>query len=135
MFSSPEALFPFGFGLSYTDFTFSNLKLNNTEFSNSDTLRLEVDVENIGAVKGKEVIQVYLNDLISSVTTPIKELKGFRKIELNSGEKKTVVLEIPVNSLSLINADMKELVETGEFEVMVGNSSEHILLRERILVN
>jgi beta-glucosidase len=135
VFSSPEALFPFGFGLSYTDFAFSHLKLNNTEFSSSDTLRLEVDVENIGALKGKEVIQVYINDLISSVTTPIKELRGFRKIELDSGEMKTVSIEIPVNTLSLINADMQELVEAGEFEVMVGNSSENILLRETILVN
>jgi beta-glucosidase len=135
VFSSPEALFSFGFGLSYTDFAFSNLKISKTTFSSSDTLRLEVDVENIGAVKGKEVIQVYLNDLISSVTTPIKELKGFRKIELDIGEKKTVKIEIPVNSLSLINADMQELVEAGEFEVMVGNSSEHILLRKKIHVN
>ena len=135
VFSSPGNLFPFGFGLSYTNFTFSNLRLNKSEFSISDTLRLEVDVENSGALKGKEVIQVYLNDLISSVTTPIKELKGFRKIELDSGEKKTVEIEIAVNSLSLINADMQQLVETGEFEVMVGNSSEHILLRQKILVN
>ncbi len=135
VFSSPKAVFPFGFGLSYTDFAFSNLKLNTSEFSSSDTLRLFVDVENTGAVKGKEVIQVYVNDLISSVTTPIIELKGFRKIELDRGEKKTVEIEIPINSLSLINADMQELVEAGEFEVMVGNSSEHILLREKILVN
>ena len=121
--------------MSYTDFAFSNLKLGNTRLSSSDTLRLEVDVENIGAVKGKEVIQVYLNDLISSVTTPIKELKGFQKIELDRGEKKTVEIKIPVNSLSLIDTDMQEIVEAGEFEVMVGNSSEHILLREKILVN
>ena len=134
VFSSPGALFPFGFGLSYTDFAFSNLKLSNTEFSSSDTLRLEVDVENTGAVKGKEVIQVYINDLISSITTPIMELKGFRKIELDRGEKRTVEIEIPVNSLSLINADMQELVEAGEFEVMVGNSSENARLREKILV-
>ena len=135
VFSSPGALFPFGFGMSYTEFTFSNLKLCNKEFSSTDTLRIEVDVENIGAVKGKEVIQVYFNDLISSVTTPVKELKGFRKIALDSGEKKTVAIEIPVKTLSLINADMQELVESGEFELMVGNSSEHIILREKILVN
>ena len=73
--------------------------------------------------------------LCYSVTTPIMELKGFRKIELDRGEKKTVEIKIPVNSLSLIDADMQEIVEAGEFEVMVGNSSEHILLRKKILVN
>ena len=135
VFSSPEALFPFGFGLSYTEFDFSNLELNSAEFSSADVLRLQVDVENVGAVKGKEVIQVYVNDLISSVTTPIMELKGFRKIDLDKGEKKTVEIEIPVSSLWLINKDMKRIVEAGDFEVMVGNSSNQIFLRKKIRVN
>lgn len=134
VFSSPEALFPFGFGLSYTEFSLSKLEFNKTEFSKSDTLVLEVDIENSGEVAGKEVVQVYVNDLISSVTTPVKELKGFQKPELREGEKRSLKFQIPVSSLSLINAEMQETVEVGEFEIMVGTSSEHILLQRTIRV-
>lgn len=134
VFSSPKPLFPFGFGLSYTKFALSNMHLNKTELSVSDTLRVELDVQNIGNLIGKEVVQVYANDLVSSVTTPVMELKGFKKIELEAGERKKVIVEIPVSSLSLISTEMIELVEPGEFEIMVGNSSENILLRQRIQV-
>jgi beta-glucosidase len=134
VFSSPEALFPFGFGLSYTEFKLSRLEINKTEFFKSDTLVLEVDIENTGDVKGKEVVQVYVNDLISSVTTPIKELKDFQKVELKQGEKKTLKFEVPVSSLSLINSEMQRTVEAGEFEIMVGNSSEQIRLQRTIMV-
>lgn len=134
VFSTPAALYPFGYGLSYTDFTLSNLKLNGKEFSTSDTLNIEVDIENTGKFPGKEVVQVYVNDLVSIVTTPVKELKGFEKVELKSGEKKTIKIDIPVLSLSLIDTKLKRVVEPGEFEIMVGNSSEQISFRKKMLV-
>ena len=134
VFSTPKPLYPFGYGLSYTDFSLENVKMYKTEFTSSDTLRLEVDLENTGELLGKEVVQVYVNDLVSSVTTPIKELKGFKKVELKGGEKSTVKINIPIESLSLINTEMQKEVEPGEFEVMVGTSSENIIIKRKILV-
>jgi beta-glucosidase len=134
VFSTPEPLFAFGYGLSYTDFTLSNISLEMEKLSLSDTLRIEFDLENIGKVKGKEVVQVYVRDLVSSVTTPVKELKGYKKIELGAGEKRRVGIEIPVSSLTLINREMIELVEPGEFEIMIGNSSDNISYQSRIEV-
>jgi len=134
VFSSPKPLFPFGFGLSYTEFQLSTLKLNKTEFAKSDTVVLEIDVKNTGEVSGKEVVQVYVNDLISSVTTPIMELKEFRKVKLEAGEKRTLTFKIPVSSLSLIDINMQETVEAGEFEIMLGTSSEDIILQRKIRV-
>lgn len=135
VFSSPRPLFPFGFGLSYTKFSINELSLNKTVFSVSDTLHVEVDVKNTGDMKGKEVIQLYVNDLVSSVTTPVLELKGFQKIELDPGEKRRIQISVPISTLTLIDEDMKELVEAGEFEIMVGKSSANIVFSEKIHVN
>ena len=134
VFSTPAPLFPFGFGLSYTNFELSNLVVHKSELAISDTLHLELTLENSGDVLGKEVVQVYVNDIVSSVTTPVKKLVGFDKVELNKGEKRTVKFDIPVSRFSLINSEMKEVVEPGEFEIMIGNSSEHISLREKVWV-
>ena len=130
-----EPLFSFGYGLSYTSFAYSNLRLSVEELAEGETLRVEVDVENTGKRKGTEVVQLYVNDVYSSVTTPVKELKGFRRVELKPGEKKTVPLEVPYECLALVNRELETVVEPGEFEVMVGGSSrDQDLLKDKFKV-
>ena len=99
-----------------------------TELIPGQPLRAEIDVENVGAVAGHEVVQLYVNDLYSSVTTPIKELKAFARIHLNPGEMKTVMLEVPYDRLALVNQSLESVVEPGEYEVMVGESSRDEIL-------
>jgi beta-glucosidase len=118
-----EPLFSFGYGLSYTSFAYSNLRLSVEELAEGETLRVEVDVENTGKREGTEVVQLYVNDVYSSVTTPVKELKGFRRVDLRPGEKKTVPLKVPYERLALVNRELETVVEPGEFEIMVGGSS------------
>ncbi len=134
VFSSPQPLFPFGFGLSYTHFEYSNLLIENTELSPTDTLMLTVKIKNLGHLSGKEVVQVYINDLISSVTTPVKVLKGFEKVEVEAGETELVDFAIPISELGLWDKDMKYVLEPGAFEIMVGSSSEEIHTKEIITV-
>ena len=116
-------LWPFGFGLSYTTFAFSALTLSADEITVGDGIRVEVTVENTGPVAGTEVVQVYVNDVVSSVTTPVKQLKAFARVDLAPGEKKTVALELPPEAFLLINADCERVIEPGEFEIMAGPSS------------
>ncbi|WIF95786.1 glycoside hydrolase family 3 N-terminal domain-containing protein [Caminicella sporogenes] len=120
---SAEPLFPFGFGLSYTNYEYSNLQVSSTNLKPTDKLTVSVDVHNTGKYDGTEIVQLYINDIYSSVTTPIKELKGFKRINLKAGEKKRVSITIPVSSLTLINSECKSIVEPGEFEIMIGSSS------------
>jgi beta-glucosidase len=120
-----EPLFSFGYGLSYTTFAYANLRLSTKELSAGETLRVEVDVENMGDWEGTEIVQLYVNDIYSSVTTPIKELKGFRRVTLKPGEKKTVQIELPYERLALVSQNLETVVESGEFEVMVGGSSRY----------
>jgi len=134
VFSSPDPLFPFGFGLSYTSFKISNLKINNTELKSNERLKLTVKVKNTGIVEGKEVIQVYFNDKISSVATPVKVLKGFKKVKLMPSESKTVEFEIPCSELGIWDKNMNYVVEPGEFEIMVGSSSKDIYLSKSIKI-
>ncbi|TYQ15129.1 UNVERIFIED_CONTAM: beta-glucosidase [Acetivibrio alkalicellulosi] len=119
-----EPLFHFGYGISYTSYEYSNLKLASYELDTDDELLLTIDVKNTGTVKGTEIVQVYINDIYSCVTTPIKELKGFARVELNGGETKNVQIKIPISSLALIDSNLNSFVEPGEFEVMVGGSSK-----------
>jgi len=119
-----EPLWPFGFGLSYTTYRYSKLQVSKHQLHKSDVLTVSVDVENTGARDGAEIVQLYINDLYSSVVTPIKELRGFLRIHLKPGEKKHVNIELPISNLSLINAEGKEVVESGDFEIMVGSSSK-----------
>ncbi len=117
-------LFPFGFGLSYTGFEYSDMQLDKTELSEGEELTVSVTVKNTGKRAGTEIVQAYVNDVYSSVTTPVKELKGFARIELKPGQSETVSITIPFKSLSLVNADLQRVVEPGEFEIMVGPSSK-----------
>jgi len=118
-----EPLYAFGYGLSYTTFAYSKLKVLTEALAAGEPLRVEVDVENSGGRAGTEIVQLYVNDVYSSVTTPLKELKAFQRVDLAPGEKKTVRMEVPYERLALVNQDMETVVEPGEFEVMVGGSS------------
>lgn len=133
LFDDAKPLYPFGFGLSYTNFEFSNLSLENAKISVDGSTSVSVDVTNIGTVEGSEVVQMYIRDCFSSVTRPVKELKGFKKVWLKAGETKTV--EIPINkkSLAFFDTRMNFVVEPGEFEIMIGNSSRDEDLKKVIL--
>ncbi len=134
VFSSPDPLYPFGYGLSYTQFEYSSLKIDKKELSAGDTIHLSVNVKNTGKVAGKEVVQIYINDKVSSVTTPVKALKSFAKEEIKPGEEKTIKFCIPCHELGLWNKDMKYVIEPGEFEIMAGASSEDIKLRDVVVI-
>ncbi|MGE5633172.1 MAG: glycoside hydrolase family 3 N-terminal domain-containing protein [Caulobacteraceae bacterium] len=118
-----EPLFPFGFGLSYSSCKYSNLRVSSTKLSENDELHVYVDVENTGKYEGTEIVQLYVNDVYSSVTTPVKELKGFTRITLKPGEKGTAEIRLPLSSLALVDKDCKTVVEPGEFKIMAGGSS------------
>jgi len=121
-------LFPFGHGLSYTEFEYSNLQISPERTGLTGTVEISLDVTNVGDVKGDEVVQLYLRDVVASVTRPVKELKGFNRITLEPGEKKTVKFIVTSEKLSFLNRDMKRVVEPGIFSVMVGKSSEDVRL-------
>ncbi len=136
VFDSTAPLFAFGYGLSYTTFSFENLRLERNDIAPGDSTRVSVDVTNTGTRAGDEVVQLYIRDVISSVTRPVKELKGFQRITLKPGEQKTVTFEITADSLAFYDIDMKWTVEPGEFKLMVGSSSrdedqQAIVLRVR----
>lgn len=123
LFDDITPLYPFGFGLSYTTFRFSNLRLENPSIQKNEKTKVLIDVTNTGNRAGFEVVQMYIRDLFSTVTRPVKELKGFKKIWLEPHESKTVVLDILPEHLAFTNIEMEYVVEPGDFEIMVGNSS------------
>ena len=133
LFDDVSPLYPFGFGLSYTTFSFANLRLEKKRIGPRDSTRALVEVTNTGRRRGDEVVQMYIHDCFSSVARPVKELKGFQRISLEPGETRTVALEITPERLSFYNVDMKFLVEPGEFEIMIGNSSRDADLQKVIL--
>lgn len=121
-------LYPFGFGLSYTSFEYSNLQVSPESHGPFGTFTIDLDVKNVGAVAGSEVVQLYIRDKISSVVRPVKELKGFAKIRLEAGESKTVYFQLGPGELRMLDRNMSWTVESGEFEILVGSSSEDIRL-------
>lgn len=128
-------LFPFGYGLSYTTFEYSDLAVNKKQLSDQETLTVTVKVRNTGSVKGKEVIQLYVRDVQSSVMRPDKELKGFDKVELAPGEQKTVTFTLDKRSFAYYDTDIQDwVVESGAFEILMGQSSQHIILTETVTV-
>jgi beta-glucosidase len=122
-------LYDFGFGLSYTSFEYSNLKLNSNKFSKNENIFLSVDIKNTGEIEGKEVIQVYSKDHYASLTPDIKRLRAFKKIELKPGEIKNVKFEIKVQDLGFINYQNKHVVETGTFDLMVGSLKSELIIQ------
>ncbi|HLP16741.1 MAG TPA: fibronectin type III-like domain-contianing protein, partial [Bacteroidota bacterium] len=117
-------LYPFGFGLSYTKFQFSNLRLEQCTIAKTGSTRVLVDVKNVGSRQGTEVVQMYIRDCFSSVTRPVKELRGFKKITLDAGESQTVALTITPDELAFTTIDWTYAVEPGAFDIMVGSSSQ-----------
>ena len=133
LFADVSPLFAFGFGLSYTNFGIKNVRLKKKKIGLKDSTQVLVDVKNTGKRAGTETVQLYIRDCVSSVTRPVKELKGFQKISLQPGETKTVSLVITPDSLAFYDVKMKCVVEPGEFEIMVGNSSRDGDLQKVIL--
>ncbi|MEN6454178.1 MAG: glycoside hydrolase family 3 N-terminal domain-containing protein [Prolixibacteraceae bacterium] len=134
VFSSPASLWSFGYGLSYTTFDYVNAVVDKREVSAGDTVSIDVTVKNTGNRDGQEVVQLYVRDVVSSVVTPVKQLKAFSKVHLKAGEAKTAHLSVPVDELALYNKEMKRVVEPGEFELQIGASSDHIKIVKKINV-
>jgi beta-glucosidase len=119
-----EPLFPFGYGLSYTTFNYGKISLSSPKMSREGSIKVSVQVTNSGNFDGKEVVQLYIRDLVGSITRPVKELKGFQKIALKKGETKTVTFTLSVNDLKFYNSDLKYVAENGKFEVFIGTNSD-----------
>ncbi|PZX94633.1 beta-glucosidase BglX [Flavobacterium aquariorum] len=118
-----EPLFPFGYGLSYTNFDYSNLKISSDKMNSNGKVNVGIEVANTGNYDGKETVQMYIRDVVGSVTRPVRELKGFQKIALKKGEKQTVTFEISAEDLKFYNSDLQFVAEPGQFEVFVGGNS------------
>ena len=118
--------YPFGYGLSYTQFEISDPIPSKKEYKKGETVEGRVTVKNTGKCEGKETVQLYIRDLVSSVTRPVKELRGFEQVTLKPGEEKEVVFQLHEKELGFYNGNLEYVVEPGEFELMVGNSSDHL---------
>jgi beta-glucosidase len=119
-------LFPFGFGLSYTSFSYSDLSIDKKEMKASEKIAASVTVTNNGNYDGEEVVQLYIRDIVGSITRPLKELKGFQKVFLKKGESKKITFTIGIDDLKFYNYDLKWVAEPGEFEVMIGTNSDQV---------
>jgi beta-glucosidase len=123
---SNEPVYPFGYGLSYTTFEYGDISLNKAEVTMQDTVAVTVKVRNAGNREGSEVVQLYIRDLVGSVTRPVKELKGFRKIKLKAGEAQDVTFKLTAKDLSFYNSELKFVAEPGAFQVFVGGNSRDV---------
>ncbi len=123
LFDEADALFGFGYGLSYTTFEIANVRVEQAEINPDQSTRVLADVTNTGTRAGDEVVQLYVRDLVSTVTRPVKELKGFRRLSLKPGERTTVAFDVTPDRLAMYDIDMQYRVEPGEFRLMVGSSS------------
>ncbi|UOE47505.1 glycoside hydrolase family 3 C-terminal domain-containing protein [Mucilaginibacter sp. SMC90] len=132
VFSSPDPLFAFGFGLSYTTFDYSNLKVSKMTFSKNEQVTVSVDVKNTGKVAGKEVVQLYLGNKVNSVSTPVVALKRFNKIAIVPGETKTVSFTINARDIAIWNRKMKLVTEPGTFDVMIAKAANDVVLKKQL---
>lgn len=124
---SNDPVYPFGFGLSYTHFSYSNLTLSSATLKGAQTLKATVTVTNDGPAAGKETVQLYIRDLVGSITRPVKELKGFQKITLNAGESRNITFDITPEDLRFYNNELKYDWESGDFTIMIGGNSRDVL--------
>ncbi len=127
-----KPLYPFGYGLSYTHFEYSNLVVQEDASTDSEEIEIKFSVKNTGTYDGEEIVQLYVNDPVASVTRPVKELKGFEKVFLKQGEQKTLRFLLPVELLAFFNDNMNLIVEPGQYIIMIGQSSENIVLEQVI---
>jgi beta-glucosidase len=134
IFDTPEPLWNFGHGLSYTNFKYLNCTLADSVFDEKGIIKVEVEVENTGTRDGKEVVQLYVRDKVSSVATPIQQLKAFKKELIKAGKRAKITLEVPVSELGLYNDRMKYVVEPGEFDIQIGTASDNIYFHKTITV-
>jgi len=135
MYLKGEPLYPFGYGLSYTTFNYSNLKTSTETLNKDGTVTVSVDLQNSGKIPGEEVVQLYVKHLQSKVERPVKELRGFRRIALQPGETKTVTLSLPAKSLAYWDTSKQAfIVEPDRIEISVGGSSADEKLRTRLTV-
>jgi beta-glucosidase len=133
LFADVSPLYAFGYGLSYTTFQLNDVRLARETIARSESTHVTATLTNTGPRAGTEVVQMYLRDRVSSVTRPVKELKGFAKVALGPGESASVALEITPDSLAFYDIEMNNVVEPGEFEIMVGTSSRSADLQTVIL--
>lgn len=134
VFSSPAPLWAFGYGLSYTDFKYKKAYTDKKHYQLYDTISVVTQIENVGNCRGKEVVQAYVHDVVSTVMTPVKQLKGFAKVELGIGESKDVLIQIPVKELYQTDDSGNRFLEEGEFEIQIGTSSDRISFKLPIYV-
>ena len=121
-----DPLFPFGYGLSFTTFTYGDLKLSSNLLKDNENLTVSVDHTNAGTADGAEVVQLYIRDLVGSVTRPVKELKGFQKIFLRAGETRTITFTVTPEELKFYNSELVFDWEPGEFDILVGSNSSEV---------
>ncbi|HPB02962.1 MAG TPA: fibronectin type III-like domain-contianing protein, partial [Bacteroidales bacterium] len=124
-----KPMFPFGFGLSYTTFEYSDLKFSKVKIMASEKCVVSCTIKNTGHYSGEEVLQLYIRDELASVSRPMMELKGFQRVYLEVGESKKIEFEITSDMLSMLNEQMQRVVEPGTFRIMIGASSNDIRLR------
>ena len=121
-----DPLYPFGYGLSYTTFSYGDLKLNSATMTKNQILTANITVTNSGKYDGEETVQLYIRDMVGSVTRPVKELKGFQKITLKAGESKTLSFGLTIEDLKFFNKDLQWVAEPGDFKVFIGSNSRDV---------
>ncbi|MCK9618537.1 MAG: fibronectin type III-like domain-contianing protein, partial [Lentimicrobiaceae bacterium] len=129
---SGQPLFPFGYGLSYTDFEYSNAVLSKKQISATESASISFKIKNTGKFDGSEIAQLYLYDELASVVRPVKELKAFQRVFLKAGEEKEISFSLTPEMFTLLDENLKIVTEPGFFRIMIGSSSKDIRLRERI---
>jgi beta-glucosidase len=123
---SNDPLYPFGYGLSYTTFEYGDIKLSKSELKGDEKLTASVTLTNTGKVTGEEVVQLYIQDPAASISRPVKELKNFKKVLIQPGEKKDINIEITTNDLKFYNSDLKYDWEPGDFVIYIGSNSRDV---------
>ena len=135
VFSSPESLWPFGFGLSYSEFEYQNVEFSDSSLQKGEKLTVSVTIKNTGEITGKETVQLYIRDIYSSVLRPVKELKAFKKVEIEPGETETINLTVNTRDMGYYNNKGEYLLEPGTFTVMIGENSRDIMFKSKITYN